>query len=66
MFDYPQRIQALRIERGLSVTEVAEEAGVREVTVHGIESGRYRPSLDLAIRIARALGATLDDLVGMA
>ena len=46
--------------------EVAEETGVREVTVHGIESGRYRPSLDLAIRIARALDATLDDLVGMA
>ena len=63
--DYPERIKDLREGRGLSVAEVAAGAGVREATIDAVEAGSYRPSLDLAIRIARALGTTLDDLVGM-
>ena len=63
--DYPKRIRGLREGRGLSVAEVAAGAGVREATICAVEAGSYRPSLDLAISVARALGTTLDDLVGM-
>ena len=47
------------------MAEVAAGAGVHEATIDAVEAGSYRPSLDLAIRIARVLGTTLDDLVGM-
>jgi putative transcriptional regulator len=43
----------LRAERGLSQAALAERLGVSRQTVNAIETGRYDPSLPLAIRIAR-------------
>jgi len=48
---------------GMRQSELADTVGVRPQTVWRIESGRQRPSLEVARRIARALGVSLDQLL---
>src|SRR5262245_10715961 len=62
-----ERIKHYRIRRGLSQSELARQAQIGQSTLHGYESGT-RPaggmSVDIAKRLARALGITVDHLVG--
>jgi putative transcriptional regulator len=56
-------IRRLRFERGeMTQQELAQRAGITRQTVIALEAGRYAPSLLLAIRIARAFGAKLEDV----
>ena len=56
-------IRALRFARGeMTQAELAERIGVTRQTVIAIEQGRYSPSLEMAFRIARALGSPLDEV----
>ena len=52
-----------RHELGLSQEELAEAAGVHRNTLSHLERGRYAPSLDVLLRIARGLGTTGATLV---
>jgi putative transcriptional regulator len=55
-------IRRLRAERGeMTQAELAERIGVTRQTVIAIEQGRYSPSLEMAFRIAHALGVPLDE-----
>lgn len=56
------RIRALRTERGLTQAQLAAALGVTRQTVIAVEQGRYSPSLELAFRIARALGRPIDQV----
>ncbi|HEX5598004.1 MAG TPA: helix-turn-helix transcriptional regulator [Micromonosporaceae bacterium] len=47
------RIAMLRAERGISRRQLAEALGVHYQTVGYLERGEFRPSLELALRIAR-------------
>lgn len=47
------RIAMLRVERGISRRQLAEELGVHYQTVGYLERGEYSPSLYLALRIAQ-------------
>ncbi|MCP4573722.1 MAG: helix-turn-helix transcriptional regulator [bacterium] len=51
-----------RVEKGLSQSELADLVGATRQTVGLIENGRYNPSINLCVRIARALDRTLDQL----
>lgn len=56
-------IRGLRFARGeMTQAELAERIGVTRQTVIAIEQGRYSPSLEMAFRIARALGSPLDEV----
>lgn len=44
----------------MTQAELAERVGVTRQTVIAIEQGRYSPSLEVAFKIARALGVPLD------
>lgn len=56
-------IRRLRFERGeMTQAELAERVGVTRQTIIAIEQGRYSPSLEMAFRIARALGVPLDEV----
>ena len=59
-----QRYQAVLevINDGATVTDVARRNGVSRQTVIAIEKGRFRPSVELALRMARALQTPLDRL----
>jgi len=47
------RLAVLRADRGLSRKEVADAVGVHYQTIGYLERGEYRPSLVLAMQIAR-------------
>ncbi len=53
-------VRALRTARGLSQAELAVHLDVSRQTVNAIETGRYLPSLPLAIQIARFFGAPVE------
>lgn len=58
-----RRISARRIQRGLSQGTVSRRAGMDPSYLSRIETGRISPTLRTAMKIAEALGCTLDDLV---
>jgi DNA-binding Xre family transcriptional regulator/quercetin dioxygenase-like cupin family protein len=58
-----QRIRGLRVARGWSLDDLAARCYLSPSTVSRIETGHRRISLDQLSTIARALGATLDQLV---
>ena len=47
------RIAMLRAERGITRRELADALGIHYQTVGYLERGEFRPSLHLALRIAR-------------
>lgn len=47
---------------GMTQQELAEQAGVTRQTILSIEKGRYSPSVALAIRLGRILGASVEEL----
>jgi putative transcriptional regulator len=56
-------IRRLRFANGeMTQAELAEAIGVTRQTIIAIEQGRYSPSLEMAFRIAGALGVSLDDV----
>lgn len=59
------RIEALRIERGLSRQELADAVGVHYQTVGYLERGEYSPSLSLALRLAATLDTEVDDIFSL-
>lgn len=50
-------IMTMRTEKGMTQQELADEVGVTRQTIIALERGRYNPSLQLAFRIAKTLGA---------
>ena len=56
-------LRRLRFEHGeLSQAALAAEVGVTRQTIIAIENGRYAPSLELAMRLARAFDRRVDDV----
>jgi transcriptional regulator with XRE-family HTH domain len=49
-------LRRLRVERLLTIRELAQRAGVAPSTVYLIEAGRTRPSFRVIRRLAVALG----------
>jgi putative transcriptional regulator len=56
------RLRVARAERDLSQEGLARAAGVSRQTISSIETGQYCPSTLLAFRLARVLGARVDEL----
>lgn len=55
-------IRALRFAADeMTQAELADRIGVTRQTVNAIEQGKYSPSLEVAFKIARALGVPLDE-----
>lgn len=56
------KMKLARVERGLSQQQLADRVDATRQTIGLIEKGKYNPSLKLCLKIARALGKTLDQL----
>ena len=56
------RIEELRLTKGLSRAELADAVGVHYQTVGYLERGEYAPSLSLALRIARVLDEPIESI----
>jgi transcriptional regulator with XRE-family HTH domain len=59
-----ERLQKLREEAGMSQSQLARAAGLPLTTLRNWEQGRRVPLLDNALRVAKALGVTVDHLAG--
>ncbi|GAA2759274.1 helix-turn-helix domain-containing protein [Actinopolymorpha rutila] len=55
-------VRELRLENGLSQAELGGVLGVSRQTVNAIETGRYSPSLALAIQLARYFGRPVEEV----
>src|SRR5262245_62784274 len=58
------RLRGVRETNGLTQAELAERAGVSRQLVSAVEAGRNTPSVEGALRIARALGTSVEELFG--
>jgi len=56
------KLKLARVEKGLSQQELADLCDVTRQTIGLIEKGKYNPTLNLCIKIARVLNLTLNDL----
>jgi putative transcriptional regulator len=56
------RMREYRAKRGLTQEELAKKVGVRRETIVFLEKGKYNPSLRLAWRVARELGASIEEI----
>lgn len=55
-------IKALRKARGLRQEDLAELLGVSRQTIIAMENDKYDPSLALAMRLARLLETTVEEI----
>jgi putative transcriptional regulator len=55
-------LRLARVEKNLSQQKLADKVDASRQTIGLIEKGGYNPTLDLCVRIAKALGKTLDPL----
>ena len=57
------RIREWRLLRApMTQVELAQACGVTRQTIIALEAGKYSPSLELAFKLARALGRNLDEV----
>lgn len=55
-------VRELRTKKGLSQGQLAKEMGVSRQTINAIETGRYTPSLPLAITLARYFAKPVEEV----
>ncbi|MDP2320341.1 MAG: helix-turn-helix transcriptional regulator [Acidobacteriota bacterium] len=56
------RLKVLRAERNWSQADLAEQLGVSRQTINAIETGKYDPSLPLAIKTARLFKQPVEEI----
>jgi len=56
------KMKLARIEKNLNQQELADLVEVTRQTIGLIEKGNYNPTLNLCVKIAKALDRTLDQL----
>jgi transcriptional regulator with XRE-family HTH domain len=59
-----ERLRELRLRAGLTQEKLARKADVGNDAVRNWEKGRREPVLSNAVKLADALGCTLDELAG--
>lgn len=56
------RLRELREGKGMTQADLAGAIGVSRQTIISIEQGRYAPSLELALRLARLFARPVEEL----
>ena len=59
------RLAEIRRARGISAASLAEAAGVTRQTIYAIEAGSFIPNTAVALRLARALETTVEELFAL-
>jgi putative transcriptional regulator len=58
------KVEQLRVAQGWTKVELGDRLNVSRQTIHAIESGRYDPSLPLALAIAKLFGRSVEQIFG--
>ena len=56
------RLEELRKARGIKQEELAAELKVSRQTIGSLENGRYNPSIQLAFKISRYFGMSIEEI----
>lgn len=57
------KVKLARVEKGdLTQQELAEKVGCSRQTIHSIESGKFVPSVELALKLSRELEKKVEEL----
>ena len=56
------KLKLARVEKGLSQQELADLVEATRQTIGLIEKGKYNPTINLCLKIAKALDLSLNDL----
>ena len=62
MPDFTCKLKQYRQLKGLTQEQLAAQVGVRRETIMRLEKAQYNPSLKLAVDIARAVEAPIEDI----
>ena len=60
--EFGKKVKTLRLSKKLSQSYVGEKIGADKGFVSNLESGRKNPTLKTLIKLAKALGVTMDQL----
>lgn len=55
-------LKIYRAKHDLTQAELADRVGVSRQTITAIETGKYDPSLELALKLARCFGCQVEEL----
>jgi putative transcriptional regulator len=58
-------VRELRLDRGWTQQQLADAVGVSRQSVNSIECGRYIPSLELALTLARVFARSTDSIFAL-
>jgi transcriptional regulator with XRE-family HTH domain len=58
------RLKRVRLQRRLTLTQVAGSTGISKSTLSRLETGQRRPTLELLLALSQVYQVPLDDLVG--
>ena len=56
------RLKEIRLARNVSQNALAEEVGITRRTLNRYEKSEFWPSVDVALRLARILDVTVQDI----
>lgn len=57
------KLKVMRVTNGdLTQADLADRVGCSRQTIHSIESGKFAPSVELALKIAKVLKCNVEDL----
>ena len=60
---FAESLRKRRIELGLTQTELCNLLGINQSMISQYESNRRKPSVYMAVKIAKALGTTCEDMI---
>jgi len=58
------KLRAIRERKGVSLRALKERSGVAVATLARIEAGGYDPRLSTLMKLAKALGVSMAELIG--
>ena len=60
---FQDNVKRLRDEKRYTQAELGELVGVAQQVIADYEGGKYRPSIETGVRLANALGTTVEQLL---
>lgn len=58
-------VKIIREKKGITQNELAHSLDVSRQTIHAIEKGKYNPSLDLSLKIAKFFDLPVEEIFNL-
>ena len=55
-------LKEIRLKKGITQVELAKHVGISQQTISHYETGRAKPSLDVAVKLAKAFGVSVEEI----